>query len=46
MMDEASLHFGQSYFNTATIAGVFRMLLKKLAKEYSVAFPATTEDTV
>ncbi len=46
MMDEASLHFGQSYFNTATIAGVFRMLLKKLAKEYSVAFPVTTEDTV
>ena len=46
VMDEASIHFGQPYFNTATIAGIFRMLLKKLAKEYNVAFPVAIEETV
>ena len=46
VMDEASIHFGQPYFNTATIAGIFRMLLKKLAKEYNVAFPVIIEGAV
>lgn len=46
VMEEASIHFGQPYFNTATIAGIFRMLLKKLAKEYNVTFSVTMEESV
>lgn len=33
---ESSVHFGQSYFNTATMAGRYRMLLKKIATKYNV----------
>lgn len=33
LIKEASIHFGQPYFNTTTIAGLYRMFLKKLAKE-------------
>ena len=36
---EASNHFGQPYFNTATIAGLYRMMLKSLAAAYGVTFP-------
>ena len=36
---EASVHFGQTYFNVATIAGMYRMMLKKIAKTYGVDFP-------
>ena len=32
----ASVHFGQPYLNTATLAGLYRMLVKKLAIEYNV----------
>ncbi|MBO5394286.1 MAG: HNH endonuclease [Clostridia bacterium] len=32
----ASVHFGQPYLNTATLAGLYRMLIKKLANEYNV----------
>lgn len=46
VMDEASVHFGQPYFNTATIAGILRMLLKRLAKEYNVTFPVAIEELV
>lgn len=34
---KASTHFGQAYYNNATIAGLYRMFLKKLASEYDVA---------
>ena len=34
--EEASIHFGQPYFNTATVAGRYRMMLKKMAKELDV----------
>lgn len=37
--EEISVHFGQPYFNTATMAGVYRMMLKKLAGTYGVTFP-------
>lgn len=30
---DASKHFGQSYFNTATMAGIYRIAVKKLAKK-------------
>lgn len=40
-MEEASVHFGQPHFNTATAAGIYRILLKKLAKENNVPFPVT-----
>lgn len=46
VMDEASVHFGRPYYNAATIAGIFRMLLKKMAKEYNVTFPVMIEETV
>jgi hypothetical protein len=36
---EASRHFGQSYFNAATMAGIFRIMLKKLATSHGVEFP-------
>ena len=29
---QASNHFGQPYLNSATVVGLFRMTLKKLAK--------------
>ena len=34
LMKEASYHFGHSYLNTATIAGLYRMLLKRLANQF------------
>lgn len=36
MKDFASWHFGQPYFNIATMVGIHRMLMKKLAKRYNV----------
>jgi len=36
---EASVHFGQPYFNAATIAGCYRMMLKNMAKSLGVCFP-------
>lgn len=35
----ASAHFGQYYFNVSTIAGMYRMAIKKLADFYGVKFP-------
>ena len=40
----AGIHFGQPYFNTATIAGLYRMNLKKLAASYGVAFPLEQDE--
>lgn len=34
-----STHFGQPYLNAATLAGVYRMMIKDIAKELSVDFP-------
>lgn len=34
--EEASIHFGQPYLNTATIAGIYRMMVKKIAEEMGV----------
>ena len=36
IVTESSVHFGQPYLNTATMAGGYRMLLKKLASKYDV----------
>lgn len=44
MCQQASSHFTQPYFNTATIAGLYRMLLKALAQKYGVPFPAPSEN--
>lgn len=44
MCEQASFHFAQPYFNTATIAGLFRMLLKALAQKYGVPFPVPSEN--
>ena len=43
-MKNTSIHYGQPYFNTATIAGVYRMMLKDIAKELKVDFPIKCED--
>lgn len=44
VMDEASIHFGQPYFNTVTIAGIYRMMLKRFASEHNVDFPAKNKN--
>ena len=36
LFQQASVHFGQSYLNTATLAGLYRMMVKQLAKEYNI----------
>ena len=37
--EDAGMHFGQPYLNTATVVGVYRMALKKLAFKLGVTFP-------
>jgi len=44
--DEASIHFGQPYFNTVTVAGIYRMMLKRLAAEHNVDFPVKNENEI
>ena len=39
VMENAGFHFGHPYFNTATMAGIHRMALKKFAEECGVAVP-------
>ncbi|MCL2421793.1 MAG: HNH endonuclease [Defluviitaleaceae bacterium] len=39
VQDEASVHFGQPYYNAATMAGRYRMMLKNIAKSFNVCFP-------
>lgn len=36
LTEEAGVHFGQPYFNDATMAGLYRMLLKRMAEELEV----------
>ena len=36
-MKNASIHYGQPYFNTATIAGIYRMIFKQLCKEFTIS---------
>lgn len=43
---EADKHFGQPYFNTVTIAGMYRMMLKSLAEAYDVTFPLPDNNTL
>ncbi len=35
----AIVHFGHPYLNNATMAGIYRMAIKKLAEHYDVTFP-------
>ena len=42
--EKASKHFGQPYFNNATMAGLYRMTLKKIASHYGVEFPIKKEE--
>ena len=39
IIKNAGVHFGHPYFNASTMAGVYRMVLKRLAEEYGVEFP-------
>ena len=43
VMKNAGIHFGHPYLNVATMAGVYRMVLKRLAEKYSVEFPMKAE---
>ena len=43
VMEKASVHFGQPYLNTATMAGLYRMMLKEMAASYGVTFPGEKE---
>lgn len=36
---QASIHYGQPYYNTATLVGIYRMSLKKIAAALQVEFP-------
>jgi len=42
---EAGIHYGQPYFNTATLAGIYRMTLKKLAAVLEVDFPLKEDES-
>lgn len=42
-LEKTGMHFGQPYFNTATVAGVYRMMLKAVATELEVDFPIKEE---
>lgn len=42
--DKGSIHFGQPYLNTATMAGLYRMMLKHLAETLGVCFPVAAAD--
>ena len=44
IMNKAEIHFGHPYFNTATIASIYRTILKRVPKEYDVQFPIKTDD--
>lgn len=37
--EQASTYFGQYYFNSATMAGLYRIMLKNIAKSLGVCFP-------
>jgi hypothetical protein len=39
VMEKISVHFGQPSFNSATMAGLYRMMLKDMAKSFGVCFP-------
>lgn len=40
----SSIHFGQAYPNSATIAGVLRIMVKTIAGDYSVRFPIMRDE--
>ncbi len=42
--DEVSTHFGQNYWNTATLAGIFRMKMKSFAKRLGLNSDILKED--
>ena len=44
VMKNAGIHFGHPYLNVATMAGVYRMVLKRLAEKYGVEFPTKAEN--
>lgn len=39
LQKDVSIHFGQPYLNTATMAGLYRMMLKRISGKYGVTFP-------
>ena len=44
VVKNASVHFGQPYFNTATMAGMYRMMLKNMANKYNVLLQHTRKE--
>ena len=39
LSEKASVHLGKPYFNTATVAGLMRMMVKEIARELKVEIP-------
>lgn len=37
--DKSSVHFGQPYFNNATMAGLYRLMIKEIAETCNIPFP-------
>lgn len=44
VMPHSSIHFGQIYPNAATMAGVLRIIVKTIAKDYGVQFPMPSNE--
>jgi hypothetical protein len=45
LMEETSFHFGHPYLNVATIAGMYRITLQKLAKKFNKKILVKSTDT-
>lgn len=46
MKNLATNHFGQSYLNSATIAGLMRILIKKLRVKFNIKENSSTESNI
>lgn len=44
VLNDAGIHFGHPYFNTATMAGIYRMTLKRFANKYGIEFPIKRDE--
>ena len=44
LKDKASVHFGQPYFNNATMAGLYRLMIKEIAETCNIPFPIPKDE--
>lgn len=43
-LNDAGIHFGHPYFNAATMAGIYRMTLKRFANKHGIDFPIKRDE--